>query len=350
MEAEVFATFAADARGFLFWPFRQHSGGSEQPHGAVVSPWGAPTIGYRAAEAAGTLLEKLRPLLDGGEAVAAPIAITYSDRARTFMSTESGGKLDYRGVLSGIHHRFVQAGIRRGLLPESAPLEGLKALFTPYVHHLDAEFLAQVTSWVQSGGTWVVGPGTGDRDMDHGWRTDSVLGAVEPLAGVRGVYHFPATGSGTTGQAWGWEGPLSGMSTFVETTTARALGTVISGPAAGLAFITENSGTPETGAGRVIVLGSLPDAASGTELLDAVIEHVAAEVCPRSGRAGGNGVVEYQRRHDGRLQRWLVNMGSAAVDAHLPQPVSELLSNVHLPAGKHRLEPYAYIVTEEQTS
>lgn len=353
VEAEIFANFASGSKGFLFWPFRQQRGGSEQPHGAVVSTWGAPTIGHEAAAKGGELLAKLAPVLAGGEAIRADVAITYSDRARAFLASESGGRIDYRGVLSGIHARFVAAGIGRELVPESAPLQGYKVLFTPYVHHLDAEFLARVGAWVRDGGTWLVGPGTGDRDGDHGWHTDAALGALEDLAGVQGIYQFPATGSGTVATAWDWHGELDGMSTFVKGTTARALGTVLDGPAAGLAFVSENVGTEATGHGRVILLGSLPAGFEDPTLLDLVIKHatapraaqVDAEASPR--RAGGDGVVEYLRRKDGKLQRWLVNFSAKVAEVRLPAAATELLTDTYLTAGTHRLEPYAYIVAEE---
>lgn len=348
VEAEIFANFSSGSKGFLFWPFRQHRGGSEQPHGAVVSPWGAPTIGHEAAAAGGRLLQKITPLLENSESVHADVAITYSDRARAFLATETGGKLDYRGVLSDIHRRFVEAGIGRDLVPESAKLTGYKILFTPYAHHLSEEFLQRVRSWVLAGGTWVVGPGSGDRNADHGWHTDAALGALEDLAGVRGIFQFPATGSGTTGNAWDWRGELDGMSTFVETTTARALGTVSTGPAAGLAFLTEHSGTDTTGRGKVILLGSLPQGFDEPSLLDAVIKYVTAPLASSAQRSGGAGVVEYQRRKDGRLQRWLVNMSATAAELTLPVAATELLTNTELHAGTHRLKPYAYLIAEER--
>ncbi|PYI39055.1 beta-galactosidase [Arthrobacter psychrolactophilus] len=356
VEAEIFANFAAGSKGFLFWPFRQHCGGSEQPHGAVVSPWGAPTIGFSSAARGGELLAQLETILTGGETLPPRVAITYSDRAKTALSVEPGGKLDYRGVLSGIHRRFVEAGIGRALIPEGASLDAYDVLLTPYAHHLDPEFLERVSDWVRAGGTWLVGPGTADRDAHHRWHSDAALGALESIAGVRGVLAFPATGSGTSAEFLGWQGGLDGMSTFMECTTARPLGMVRSGPAAGLAFVTENQGTPETGDGRVILVGSLPDGFEDPLLVDLLIGYATtpSKTWPARTEArelgAGGGVVEYLRRKKGRLQRWLVNMSDTTAELELPFPTTELLSNTNMNAGKYRLEPYTYIIAEERNA
>lgn len=343
VEAEAFACFASGAAGFLFWHFRQHRGGSEQPHGSVVSAWGAPTIGYAAAEAVGALRSRLAPLLEASAPEQPRVAITYSDRAKVFLATEPGDGPDYRSLLSAFHAEFVAAGIERDLLPEGCNLAGYRVLFTPFVHYLSASLRERILGWVREGGTWVAGPMTGDRTADHTWHGDSALGALEEAAGVRAVYQFPASGSGSIGRAFGLEEELGGMSTFVEPVQATVLGKVVQGPAAGLAFLTEHG----HGDGKVLLLASMP---LGQAMLRQVLDYACGRAVPeRNERTGGDGVVDYPRRRDGLRQHWLVNMSGTAAEAYLSQPARDLITGAELAPGPHKLEPYEYLIAEELT-
>ena len=46
LTAEAVAAYAAGGMGFNYWLWRQQRSGCEQPHGSLVSAWGAPTIGF----------------------------------------------------------------------------------------------------------------------------------------------------------------------------------------------------------------------------------------------------------------------------------------------------------------
>lgn len=365
VEAEAFANYASGSAGFLFWHFRQHRGGSEQPHGSVVSAWGQPTIGYSSAEAIGRLLPAIKPLLEHSREVQAAVAVHYSDHAKGFLATESGDGAGYRGLISMFHAGLVRAGIQRSLLPVDASLAGFRVLFTPFVHHLSAQDRERILQWVHDGGTWVCGPGTGGRTKHHTWHSDSALGGLETAAGVECVFQFPASGSGSTGSILGHDVVLSHMSSFFRLTemvgsgSARALGTVTAGPAEGLAFASER----RIGAGRMILLGSYPGDGEPEDgaALAAIVEYACFDVLPKVRTAGGN-VAEYPRWRDGRLQHWLVNMGGEPASFTLPRPARKLLGKediraasgshpdhpiITLAAGVHTLDAYHYLVLED---
>jgi beta-galactosidase len=330
VEAEAFATFASGSAGFLFWLFRQHRGGSEQPHGSVVSAWGKPTIGYSSAAAIGQLLPSIGPLLEHSSPAQPAVAVHYSDHAKGFLATESGDGAGYRSLISRFHAGLVRAGIQRTMLPVEASLTGFRVLFTPFVHHLSAADRERILLWVHDGGTWVCGPGTGGRTEHHTWHADSALGGLESAAGVEAVFQFPATGSGSRGSILGHGVVLSRMSTFFRLTeaaegegsAATALGTVTAGPAAGLAFASER----RIGAGRMILLGSYPgtgepdqtDDVDGAALA-AVVEYSCAGVLPPVRTAGGT-VADYPRWRNGRQPHWLVNRGGEPCGFTLLRP------------------------------
>lgn len=380
VEAEAFANYASGSAGFLFWPFRQHRGGSEQPHGSVVSAWGQPTIGYASAQAIGGLLPRIRSLLEHSSPAQPAVAIHYSDHAKGFLATEPGEAINYRSLVSAFHGLLVRAGINRSLLPLEGALKGYRVLFTPFVRHLASADRKHILDWVHDGGTWVCGPLTGDRTEDHTWHEDYALGGLEQAAGIDSVFQFPATGSGSYGTLLGRKVRLTHMSTFFrvpEGSPAAVLGTVTEGPAAGLAFATEK----QIGAGRMILLGSFPvEVGSFPEeqaavvdyacaALAAVVDYACAGVPPLVRTAGGR-VVDYPRWRDGRLQHWLVNMSAEPGSFRLAKPARTLLmkknapgadlpaggrsgrktsTGVTLPAGTHCLPPFDYLVLEEIT-
>ena len=366
VEAEAFANYASGSAGFLFWHFRQHRGGSEQAHGSVVSAWGQPTIGYSSAESVGRLLPAIKPLLDHSSPAQSAVAVHYSDHAKAFLATEAGDGAGYRGLISAFHAALVRAGIQRTLLPVESALTGFRVLFTPFVHHLPSQDRERILDWVHAGGTWVCGPGTGGRTEHHAWHADSALGGLEAAAGVESVFQFPATGSGSLGSILGHDVVLSRMSTFFrlpETESPRAaaaLGTVTAGPAEGLEFATER----RIGAGRMILLGAHPGSGGPDDdgaALAAVVDHACAGVLPTVRTAAG-AVVEYPRWRNGRLQRWLVNMGGEPGTFTLARPARRLLAKenaysangshlghpaITLAVGVHPLGAYDYLVLED---
>ncbi|WP_422934144.1 beta-galactosidase [Sinomonas sp. P47F7] len=353
--AEAFASAAADAAGFLFWHFRQHAGGSEQPHGSVLSAWGAPTIGYAAAERAGKLLAQLGPLLRASKPVPPAVAISWSDDARGYLDAEplTGG--DYRTHVSRLHARLVRAGVRRAALPDGAgPSEGLRVMITAFRPWLPADELERWLAWVRDGGTWVVGPHTGTRTEHHGWHTDAALGALESAAGVEGVYQFPAAGTGTRIRLGGREAEFDGPLTALALRGATALATIESGPAAGLAAVTEH----RIGAGRLILVGGFPAddgacpppdgsaAPAAAGVWDALLAHALRDVDDPA-LPTEPGVVEYARRGPDGLEHWLVNLDGAERAVTLGGPARSLLTGHTHPAGRVALPAYGWAVLAE---
>src|SRR5699024_2769563 len=169
--AEAFATYASGAQAFNYWLFRGQYSGCEQPHGSVVSPWGEPTIGYTNVLETSNMLKKIEPILHSTEPIEAKIAITYSDRARSFFISEPGENYNYKEMMTDFYRNFLDIGTERKLVTESYNLEKCSVLFTPFVHYISSEFLSRIETFVEEGGIWIAGPMTGDRTKEHTWHT-----------------------------------------------------------------------------------------------------------------------------------------------------------------------------------
>ncbi|OGV60732.1 MAG: hypothetical protein A2X45_08915 [Lentisphaerae bacterium GWF2_50_93] len=275
LNAELTAAFALGAGGFGYWLWRQQRTGPEMPHGAIISSWGEPTIGFDDVKQAGGSLEKIAPLLTSSENVNAEIKITYSDIARAFFLTEPLEGIDYIDKMQELYKSVLETGFHRDLVPENADLKGCRLLLTPYLPHIADESLEKALSFVKDGGTWIVGPLSGCRTADHALYTESALHPeLEKAAGVKTVFTFSPTNNDISGTAFGLAAPLSIWSSFFRTTTAKPLGTTNDSRLADLAFLTEN----KYGRGRIVMLGSMPSGDQGKLMLKKMIGHYAADL------------------------------------------------------------------------
>lgn len=336
--AEAVAAYALGGEAFCYWLWRQQRVGCEQPHGSVISAWGEPTVGYPNVLGVEKARRELEPIFLASRPCQAQAAITYSDRAKAFLMTESHGKLDYRELLGRCHHLLMEQGIYRDLIPEGRDLAGYKLLWTPFMHHVNAEYLGRARTMVEEGGIWIIGPVTGGRTADHTLHTEAALGELEKLAAVQTVFTYPMEGTGAMGKAFNLEAPLTLWSAVFASKGARIMGTVTGGISPGLAFITEHS----LGQGKVVMLGSWPSGEAGELMLKRMIEYYACEsgVCLWTDVTPGS-IVAPRRGPDFDL--WVVvNLDGAGGRITLPKDGIDSVTGVKIPAGKLEIGRYEY--------
>ncbi|SEN50819.1 beta-galactosidase [Amphibacillus marinus] len=342
LQAESFATFASGVEAFSYWLFRGQKSGCEQPHGSIVSSWGEPTIGYQPAKQVGELIEQLRPLLESSEVMEPRVALTYSDRARSFLTVEPGEDYDYKTLVTSFYQGLLALNIERKLVPEGHNLAETELLITPYVHYISDQFLEKVIKFVAQGGIWIAGPMTGDRTEEHTWHTDSGLGALTELAGVKEMMQFPTTGSGHKGEAFGTSVELSGLSSlFTVEDDVIVHGKVTAGQAQGKAFLIERA----LGKGKIVMVGTVLE----QNALQVVIENYAKPYMAKHVAQVAEEIVIIKRKtNQGALQYWLVNFSDQPRSLVLEKEWRELLSDKQLGVGKHVIEPFGYRVLSQK--
>src|SRR5699024_12803703 len=121
------------------------------------------------------------------------IAITYSDRARSFFDNEPGDHYLYREMMLDYYKNFLDMGIERKLVPEGYNLEKSSVLFTPFVHYISEEYLSKIKTFVENGGIWIDGPMNGDRTKEHTWHKTQGMGYLGELRGVYDISEIPDT-------------------------------------------------------------------------------------------------------------------------------------------------------------
>jgi len=335
--AEAVAAYSLGAQGFCYWLWKQQRSGVEMPHGAVLSTWGAPTVGFKETAQVNRVRKKIEPIILGSKPSQAEIAITYSDRARAFFLTEPLEALDYCKLMQDWYKRVLDTGIHRDVILESADLEGYKILMTPFLPYISKDYFEKAKRFVEDGGIWIVGPLSGGRTQEHTLHTEAALGGqLESIAGVETVFTYSATNSGAEGSAFGITAPLGLWSTFFKSRGAKVMGIVKGGRSPECAFLTEH----KVGRGKVVMLGSMPQGEKGTAMLQAMIQHYAAEKDISLRAHISKGTIIAPRKTDAGMLWVVINMDGKGGEVEIPSNAVDLLSGEKV--KKRRLEIGVY--------
>jgi beta-galactosidase len=337
--SEAIANYALGGEAFTYWLWRQQPYGCEQSHSAVISAWGKPSVGYQNVFKVEEERKKVEEFMINTEYCQAELAITYSDRAKTFMLTESHKKDQYRGLMTDFYKNVLDTGIHRDLIPEGASLDGYKVLITPFMYYVSDEYLKKAEEFVLSGGIWIIGPLTGGRTEEHIVNLDAALGSeLEKIAGVETLYTYPIENSGAVGEAFGVSAPLRLWSAVFKLKEAKEIGIVRGGVTSGCPFITEN----KFGKGKIVMLGSLPYGESGDELLKKLIRHYANEANVIMKADVSEGTLVAPRRDNDELYEVIVNMDGKGGYVNLLDEAYDIFEKRTIPSGILNIGEYEY--------
>ncbi len=338
LKAEAVAAYALGAEAFCYWLWRQQRAGCEQPHGSVISTWGKPTVGFPNVLEVEQARKEIEATILATRPTQAEVAMTYSDRSKTFLKTEPHQKLNHRGLVTSFYERILHLGLHRDIIPEGAELDGYKLLFTPFLPYISEDLMKRASAFVAQGGVWVVGPLSGGRTEEHTMHTHAALGDLEHLAGVETVYTFPMDGSGSIGSAFDVAAPLSLWSSVFEPKEAVAVGTIESGLTPGLAFITERA----YGKGKIVMLGSMPTGEEGEQLLNKLILRYADDAGVQLRTDVTAGTIVAPRHGDGCEVWVVVNMDGAGGSVTLPRDGVDPISGTVYREGQLTLGRYEH--------
>ncbi|MBK1876108.1 beta-galactosidase [Pelagicoccus mobilis] len=271
VKAEAVAAYALGAKAFCYWVWRQQRAGAELTHGCLMQSWDSPTVGMQACREVEAARQILEPALSGKRVKRAEVALMWSDTGRVMLDTEPHNGLDYCELLTQWSRVLRSTGMHVDVVPEGDSLEGRRVLITPFMPAVSEEMLGRIEAFVRAGGTWIAGPLTGGRTIEHTVPVDRGLGCVEAIAGIRVKHSYPLFNSGAEGVAFDARVELTGWSYLLESEGAKMVGTIEGGPTPGLGFLSENA----LGEGKVVVLGSEPCGERHDEFLKALFSHYA---------------------------------------------------------------------------
>ena len=312
---------ARGSDGALFFQWRASRAGAEKWHSAMVPHAGRDSRIFREVVALGDALRRLAPV--AGSTVEARVAIVldYPSGWALEAPSQPSAALDCFAEIQRWHAVLWRLGVTVDLVHPGAGLWGYRVVLAPSLYAVDDAAAANLSAYVEGGGTLVVGPYSGIVDERDHVRLGGYPGAFADLLGVR-IEEFSPLPEGETVRLT--DG--SSAHTWTErgrATSAEIVAGYVDGPAAGGPAITRH------GNGWYV----------GTRLADGSLARLLDRVIAGAGGGptvpGQPGVDAVRRRTaDGRSYLFLMNHGPAT---ELPVAGTDLLTGDvwtgRLPAG-----------------
>ena len=193
MHATIWMNYAMGGQGALFWLWRQHPAGHEMPHGSFISSWGKPAANYKDLKQLGTELDKHSDLLMNAPVKPARAAIFYCHENDVGLRIEesSNGIRYYTDWTNRFYQPMSDAFVHRDVIHEGVDLEQYDLLFAPMMPMLKPDLRQKLKTWVEKGGTLLLGPMTGYRTEHWTAHSDYAMGDLEPWMGIEVSSRIP---------------------------------------------------------------------------------------------------------------------------------------------------------------
>lgn len=333
--ANAWLPIALGGEANCYWLWRAHWSGQELMHGSVVDSWGRPLHIIDEVREIGAGFAASAAFLNDTRPVSPGIALHFSCWAWNlyeFQPQVNGFRYVDR-LLDDLYRPLLDAQLRTDVLDPGADLADVKLLISSYLPNLEEGGLRdRLKGWIEAGGTWVVGPLSDNRTLDATKYRHGPYSVIEEWAGLRVRHQIPGDPQQFAVQ-WGDDHIAPGSVWYdgFDLDTARSLAVYLDGPLAGLCAVAE----AKLGAGKLVVLGTMPRSAEMKALLLSLAEEhdIAPTVeasgsvlaAPRTGQ-GGDGTV-------------LVEYGNRPAHVLVQRPSIDLLSGEAV-SGELSLGPY----------
>ena len=144
--------------------------------------------------------------------------------------------------------------------------------------------------------------------------------------------------TGTIGRAFDISAPLGLWSSVFEADSKSDVGIIEEGLSKGKAFITEHT----LGAGKIVMLGSLPLGEAGDLLLQKLVEYYSQEASLTLRTDVSKGTIVAPRQGDGYTVWFIINMDGNGGSVTIPQNALDLQTNNVIEPGKLELGRFEY--------
>lgn len=303
MRAALFMNYALGAQGSMFWLWRGHPAGQEMTHGSVLNVWGKPAANYDDLKQLGADLAKTSETLIKHPVAPAEVAFVYSNESNYGLGTEqyANGLKYYQDWTYRFYLPVAQgAYLHRDVIYPNTDISQYKLLFLPLLPNIGSEFRARLKTWVEAGGTLVLGPMSGYRNDEWAAQTQSAYGDINQWSGIEvesmltiGTEYRAAEDKFKLQFHKDFELPEETAYLWSEALSspnkkAEVLATYTTGGHAGKPAVMAN----RVGKGQVVVLGTDP----GKAFIKALALRLAKELKIKPLATGDEGVVIVPRK------------------------------------------------------
>jgi len=340
-KVNTFLAYALGGEMSMYWPWRTHWGGHELVHGAVLDSSGRPQHIFDEVREAASLMEKSADFLRE----------TKVDSAAAFhFSPLNWNMFMAQPIIDGVQgsrvNQFFKPCLDIGLCPDvidaCTDIEKYKLIFTPMALTLEEYGLQErICSWVENGGTWVVGPFTDTRDNAGAKYIDRPFGIIEKLTCAQWLYGMPVRDGEITAE-WSDGREFHGNTWYDVFNDAdeNIIARIRSGHRAlnGKACVVHR----KVGKGHVIILGTFP----GYDELMEIYSIACGYADIKTWTVSGN-VLAVPRKGDDRDGLILTEYsGTGSAVYALPCEMTDVVTG-RKHSGEVELSPYEILVLEK---
>ncbi|MCD9879547.1 beta-galactosidase [Streptomyces guryensis] len=319
MRRNALAHVAHGADGILFFQWRAAKAGAEQWHSAMLPHAGTDSQIWQDVVQLGADLRALAEVR--GSTTPAKVAIVWDWNARWAMELPSqpSAELCFQDLVRDWYTPLWKAGVAVDFVrPDTPGLDRYQLVLAPSLYLVDDTGAANLTGFVERGGTLAVGFHSGAVDENCHVRLGGYPGAFREILGVRADEPFPLL----PGQSVGLAGQVPRGATAdlwterLRLTGAEAVATYTDGSLADVPAITRHA----YGSGTAWYLATHPDPAT----LAAVLQRIGQEAGVRPEHEAPAGVEVVRRR--GADADYLFLIDHAGHGAEIPADGVELLT------------------------
>ncbi len=331
----------------MYWLWRQHWGGQELMHGAVLWPDGQYFYAVNEVKQTAQELERAGDFLTR-TTVKTDVALHCLSASQELIETAplyEGN--DYRAHVSAIHGALRRAGIPVNVIGAAKDLGNYKMLVTPLGITLEDEngghaLQDKITAFVQNGGTWVAGPMTDIRNSIGAHYTDAATGFLEKLTGARLTNAIPS--DDTVLKLETAAGKPFAHHRWVETFTLPAGAQVSWRVASGHSALngTAVAAKIPVGRGYVVLCGTFPD----DDVLQALFADCADAAGANRFTVSGKGILVVPREGYGASGLVVCETAHENASVVLPGVYRDVLRARDV-SGTLQVEPYGVYVLQK---
>ena len=219
---------AHGADAILYWQWRSALNGQEQYHGTLVGADGTPQPIYSEIKQLGEGLEHTGSAL-AGTTIHSKVALLNSYDSRWAIDFQRhNANFDYAQLMTDWYAAIQPLATSVDVISPDAPLDQYSIVFAPALNVLPDATANHLRDYVQHGGTLILGPRSGMKDIDNALEVQRQPGPLVSLLGGRVEQFYaldqpvPITGDAGTGKATIWAEALS--TSAPDTTTLLRYG------------------------------------------------------------------------------------------------------------------------------
>ncbi|MFE9020073.1 beta-galactosidase [Streptomyces sp. NPDC007808] len=330
LRRNALAHVARGADGIAYFQWRAAKAGAEQWHSAMLPHAGTDSRIWRDVVRLGADLRALAEVR--GSVGTAEVAIVWDWNARWAMELPSqpSAELRFHDLVRTWYEPLWRAGVAVDFVRPDADLSAYRLVLAPSLYLVDDTGAANLTGFVERGGTLAVGFHSGAVDENCHVRLGGYPGAFREVLGVRTDELFPLLPGESVGLSSGGRGTL--WSERVRPAGAETVASYTGGPLSGVPAVTRHA----HGAGVAWYLATLPDPETLTGLLD----RIRGEAGVKPVRSTPRGVEAVLRRGPHADYLFLINHTDRPAHVAVASDATELLTGkpapgaVSVPAGE----------------